>query len=309
MGEARPVRPQIVPVLKDTVSGFKRHKSQWLAAAIAYFTMFAIAPLLVIIIAFAGIVLGQHPGMQQQLYGYLSQSAGNSAAAGIQTIVTSTQSQHNSGGLAQYVSWGVFVLAAVGLFASLQEALNTVWDVEPGKQSILAMAAKRALSFLLIVAMVALLLASVAVNAAITVAAQSLANVFPFFSLIVKAVEFIVTFAIFTGLFALLFEFLPDCRVDRRDVRLGSAVTAFLFVIGQFLLGWYLGRAGISSTFGAFGGLVTFLVWVNYSAQILLFGAEFTHVYAQHRKPAAPKTSRDEIDTREAAPVARGSFQ
>jgi membrane protein len=283
MGAAslREIGPQIVPLAKETWSGFQRHKAQWLAAAIAYFTAFAIAPLIIVIVEIAGFVLGQHHGTLNTLHSYLQQSAGKSAADGIQSIVSATFNQRRSGALMQIVGWVVFVVAAIGLFASLQEALNTIWDVEPEKTGLLETVRKRASAFGIVLAVALLLLISLGVNSLLTVAAAAMQHVFPFFPTLMKIVDFVVSWAVITALFALLFEYLPECRIQWSDVWVGAGATSLLFVIGQFLLGWYLGRAGISSGYGAFGGLIVFLMWVNYSAQIMLFGAEFTRVYAQ----------------------------
>ncbi len=276
------IRQELVPLAKETFAGFQRHKAQWLAAAIAYFTMFAIAPLIIVIVEIAGAVLGHHHGLLDALYGYLSQTAGKSAAGGIRSIVTATFNQKRSGPMAQIISWTIFAVAAIGLFASLQEALNTVWDVEPKKRGLMDMVRQRVLSFAGVICIAFLLLVALGANTALTVAGHALMHVFPFFPTLVKIADFLLSFGLVTALFGLLFKFLPECRIAWSDVWLGAAITALLFVIGQFLLGWYLGRAGISSTYGAFGGLVVFLLWVNYSAQIMLLGAEFTHVYANH---------------------------
>lgn len=291
------LRQEAVPLGKETFAGFQRHKDQWLAAAIAYFTMFAVAPLIIVIVEIAGAILGQHHGVLDALYGYLSQTAGKSAAGGIRSIVTATFNQRRSGPLAQIVSWGLFAFAAIGLFASLQEALNTVWEVEPKKRGFVEMVRERALSFGGVIAIAFLLLVALGANTVLTIAGQALAHVFPFFPTLIKIADFVLSFAIITALFGLLFKFLPECDIAWDDVWLGGAATALLFVLGQFLLGWYLGRAGISSTYGAFGGLVVFLLWVNYSAQIMLLGAEFTCVYANHFGSLASKTRTGKTDT------------
>ncbi len=297
---------EFVPLAKETFAGFQRHKAQWLAAAIAYFTMFAIAPLIIVVVEIAGAVLGHHRGVLDSMYGYLSHTAGKSAAAGIQSIVTATFNQKHAGTIAQIISWIVFVLAAVGLFASLQEALNTVWEVEPKKQGLMGTIRDRALSFGVVLGIAFLLLVSLAANAALTVASQALTHVFPFFPTLMKIADFVLSFAVITALFALLFEYLPECDVAWSEVWPGAAATSLLFVIGQFLLGWYLGRAGISSTYGAFGGLVVFLVWVNYSAQIMLLGAEFTRVYADRFGTRGSRTTKGEITKTRAASAAGG---
>lgn len=272
---------EIIPLAKATLAEFQRHKSQWIAAAVAYFTIFAIAPLVIVVVEIAGLFLGRHQVVLNELYGYLSSTAGPSAAHDIQSIVSATFSQRKAGTIAQIVGWIVFLFAAIGLFTSLQEALNTVWDVTPAKKTILATIKGRLLSFGMVLCVAFVLLVSLGVNSAMTVGAAAMGHVFPAFPSLMKFADFIVSFAFITVVFALLFEYLPECRIAWRDVWLGAAVSALLFVVGQFLLGWYLGRAGINSSYGAFGGIVLFLLWTFYSAQILLLGAEFTHVYAR----------------------------
>jgi len=270
-----------LPLLKETWTEFQRHKAQWLAAAISYFTMFAIAPLIIVIVEIAGLFLGHHRAALDNVIGYLQHTAGKSAAGGVRAMVDATFSQHRAGLLAQIIVWGVFVLGAIGLFTSLQEALNTIWDVEPEKRTILDTVKDRLTSFGVVLGIAFVLLVSLGLNAVLTLAAAAMQDVFPLFPTLVKILDFAISFVVIAALFALLFRFLPECRIEWRDVWLGGAATALLFVIGQFLLGWYLGRAGVTTGFGAFGSLVVFLIWVNYSAQIMLFGAEFTHVYAQ----------------------------
>lgn len=282
MGPARrKVGPSAASLAKETFAEFQRHKSSWLAAAIAYFTMFAVAPLIIVVVEIAGFFLGQHQTVLHTLYGYMSTTAGPSAAHGIQAIVSATFSNRKAGVLSQIVGWTVFVVGAVGLFSSLQEALNTVWDVTPDKRTLLATVKDRLLSFATVLGIAFLLLVSLGVNALLTVGSSALVHVFPGFPTVAKALDFLLSLAMITLLFALIFELLPERRIAWRDVWLGAAVSALLFVLGQFVLGWYLGRAGITSGYGAFGGLIVFLIWVYYSAQIMLFGAEFTHVYAR----------------------------
>jgi len=253
--------------------------------------MFAIAPLIIVIVEIVGLFLGHHRAALDSILGYMQGTAGKSAADGIRGIVAATFNQKHSGLIAQIISWNVFIVAAIGLFTSLQDALNTVWEVEPMKRGIKETVRDRAMSFGVVLVMAFVLLVSLGLNAVLTIAGNSLADVFPLFPTLIKVIDFVLSFVVIAALFALLFEFLPETRIEWRDVWPGAAVTALLFVIGQFLLGWYLGRAGISSTFGAFGSLVVFLVWVNYSAQIMLFGAEFTHVYAQRHGSRTKRSS------------------
>jgi len=292
---ARDVPKKVIPLLRETYAEFQRHKAPWLAAAIAYFTTFAIAPLIIVIVEITGLFLGEHQHTLNQLYAYLGDSAGQSAANGVKAIVTATFSEHRAGLIAQTVGWVVFVLAAIGLFASLQDALNTVWDVQPQHSGIVELIRKRFLSFGVLLAVGFLLLVSLLVNAALTAAGQSLTQVFPVFPVLLKGIDFIISFGVVTLLFAFMFKFLPERKISWRDVWIGAVVTAFLFVVGQFLLGWYLGRAGVTSGYGAFGGIIVFLLWVNYCAQIMLFGAQFTSVYARRREGSAGSVSRAEV--------------
>lgn len=275
------IRQEMVPLAKQTIADFQRHKAQWVAAAIAYFATFAIAPLIIVVVEIAGLVAGQHRSVLNHMFAYLSHTAGNSAARGIQLLVTAAFNQRRSGAIEQIVGWLVFALGATGLFTALQEALNSVWEIETQKRGLIETIRARAISLGVVLAIAFLLLVSIGINLALTVATPALTHVLSYFPTIVKIVDFLISLATFTALFALLFKYLPDCRIEWGDVWPGAAATALLFVVGQFLLGWYVGRAGIESLYGAFGGLVAFLVWVNYSAQMTLLGAEFTHVYSQ----------------------------
>ncbi len=292
---ARQAVSNVVPLAKETFSEFQRHKAQWLAAAIAYFTLFAVAPLIIIVVEIAGFFLGRHQALLNELYNYMGTTAGPSAAHGIQSIVSATFAQRKAGLLSQIIGWALFVVAAVGLFSAVQEALNTVWDVTPQKRTLMETVKERLLSFGTVLVIAFMLLVLLGINSLLTVAGTALAHVFVGFPLLLKVLDFVVSLALVTALFALMFEFLPECRIAWRDVWAGAAVSALLFVIGQFLLGWYLGRAGVSSGYGSFGGIVVFLIWVNYSAQIMLLGAEFTHVYARRYGSMRTSTSRGEI--------------
>ena len=263
-----------LPLLRSTWAAYQRHNSQWLAAALAYFAAFAIAS------AF----LHGHQSAINEIY---SRLPGPETVA-VRQIVSATLGQPRQGLIAQIAGWAFFVIAALGLFGSLQFALNTTWDVTPQKMGIWQTIRRRAVSFVMMLAVAALLLLSVIADAALTAVLAYLPHAFGDQATLVKGTDSALSFAIVWLLFAVLFEFLPDARIAWRDVWMGAGITALLFVAGQFLLGFYLGRAGIGSAYGAFGSLVVFLLWANYSAQIVLFGAEFTHVYALHRARLQP---------------------
>jgi len=268
-------------LLRETWAAYQRHNGQWLAAALAYFATFAIAPLIIIVVEIAGFFLHSHQQVLDAIFNYMQRDVGSGSDA-VRQIVTSTFSQPRHDRLAEIAGWAIFVLAAIGLFSSLQFALNTAWDAQPRKTSLLQTLLQRVVGFAMMLVVAVLLLISLVANAALTTAAEYLARYFGALPTLMKIADFALSFAVVWALFALLFRFLPNCRIAWGDVRLGAGITALFFTIGQFLLGWYLGRAGIASAYGAFGSLVAFLLWANYTAQIFLFGAEFTHVYAVH---------------------------
>lgn len=263
---------QMIALLKATYAGFARHKSPWLAAAMAYFTIFAIAPLIIVLIAIAGIAIGDDASARSQVYAYIGQHSSGSAGTAIRGTVDATLSQRHAGIIAQIIGWAVFSFAAIGLFASLRDALNTIWGVESQRKGLWRVVCEQGMSFLVMLGVAVLLMVSVVLNTALTGNA------------VLKIADFAASLGMLTAAFAMLFRFLPDAPVEWRDVWTGAALTSLLFTIGQFLLGWYLGRAGTASTFGAAGALVIFLIWVNYSTQIVLFGVEFTHEHALARR-------------------------
>jgi membrane protein len=280
----------MIPLLKQTWTDFQKHNDQWLAAALAYFTLFAIAPLAIVVSRFLGLFFQGHQDVQAQLMSYLSRHAAAGAGA-LRQIVASTSTQPHQGALAQVAGWIALALAALGLFGALQFALNTVWELAGRKLTIWQIVGRRISSFVVMLAVAILLGISMLVNAGLTVADSYLVSLFMGGAIVAKVLDFAVSFAVIWAAFIVLFEYLPDCRVAWRDVRAGAAMASVLFVIGQFLLGWYLGRTGMSSSYGAFGSLVVLIVWVNYSTQIMLFGAEFTHVYARRHGSQAQESS------------------
>jgi membrane protein len=274
------VRQETGLVVKQSWAEFQRHNAQWLAAALAYFAAFAIAPLIIVLVEIAGLVTHDHQRVLNAIFGYLQRDAGAGAGA-VKQIVAATFNEPRKGVLAEIIGWVVFVVAAIGLFGAAQFALNTIWDVTPKRMTLKQSIRQRASSFAVMLGIALILLLSIGINALLTMMSAYFTQIFPGFATLAKIADFALSFGVLWGAFALLYEYLPECRIEWRDVWVGSAVTSFLFVVGQFLLGWYLGRAGVSSGYGAFGSLVVFLIWVNYSAQIVLFGAEVTQVFAR----------------------------
>ena len=277
-------------LVKETFSRWNADKAPRLAAALSFTTIFAIAPLLIIIIAIAGSVIAAtvghghgHGGVRDQLLGAIQASAGKEAADTVRQMVSASFDKPRQSLIAQIVGWITLVLGAAGLFAALQDALNTVWHVDPPKKGIWLTVRDRIASIGMLLAIGFLLLVTTALNAIIAYVSAYVTNALPFpgAGFLFALVNWVVSIAVITLLFALMYKYLPDAKVEWRDVWTGALVTAVGFVIGQALIAFYLGRAGVASAYGAAGSLLVILLWVYYSSMILLFGAEFTRVYAE----------------------------
>ena len=271
------------PVLLRTFRGAAR--AWWdddctrLGASLAYYTLFAIAPILLMATAIAGMVFGPE-AVRSEIVGQLDHLVGSEGAAAVEGLLEGA-SQRRAGGLATLVGGTAFLVASTGAFLELQVALNTIWRVKPRPGGHLyAFVIDRLRSFGLVVAIGFLLLVSLAVTTALAALNAWLFNLSPANATMWNLVNTVVSVVVTTGLFALLFRFLPDVRLRWRDVATGAAVTAVLFTIGQQVIGLYLGQGTIASSYGAAGSMMILLLWVYYSCQILLFGAEFTRVWA-----------------------------
>lgn len=270
-----------VQLVKDTFSEWSEDKVPRLAAALAYYTAFALAPLLLIAIAVAGLVFGREAATNQigqQLAGLL----GPSAAESVNTMVAAAGANQGGGLLASIIGVVTLLFAASGVFGELQDSLNTIWEVQPRPdQGLMATIKQRFFSFAMVLGVGFLLLVSLVLSAALGALGGIVPSDQANQSLIWKAINFVVSFGVTTLLFALIYKVLPDVKIQWRDVWIGALVTALLFTLGKAAIGWYLGRPGTTSTYGAAGSFVALLLWVYYSAQILFFGAEFTQVYAK----------------------------
>jgi membrane protein len=271
-------------IVRQTAREFSEDQVPRLGASLAYYTIFSIAPLLLIAISIAGIVFGKEAA-QGELLGQLRSVLGPAAADMLQQMIANA-AKPRTGTIATIVGIVTLLLGAAGVFGQLKEALNTIWDVEPRKGGgILAAIKQRFLSMAMVLGVGFLLLVSLIIDAAISAAGKFLGNRLPGGEALWQSVQIAVSLCIVTLLFALIFRLLPDTRIAWRDVWPGAAVTAVLFVIGKFALGLYLGKSSVGSSYGAAGSLVLLLLWIYYSAQILLAGAEFTQVYARRRMP------------------------
>ncbi len=250
-----------------------------LGASLAYYTLFAIAPILLVATAIAGMVFG-HDAVRGEIVSQLDHLAGREGALAVQGLLEAA-AQRPSGVVATLIGGITFLIASTGAFLELQVAFNTIWRVKPRPTGHLyAFVMDRVRSFGLVVAIGFLLLVSLSVTAALAALNAWLFSVSPTDAYLWTIVNTLVSIVVTTGLFALLLRFLPDVRLRWRDVTTGAVVTAVLFTIGQQVIGLYLGQSRIASSYGAAGSMMILLLWVYYSCQIVLFGAEFTRVWA-----------------------------
>ncbi len=268
-------------LLKETFAEWNQDKAERLAAALAYYTMFSLAPLLVIVIAIAGLVFGQEAA-RGNIVGQIQGLVGREGAQFIQAAIQNASKPKSGGTIASIISVVVLLFGASWVFGALQDALNTIWEVQPKPgRGVITIIRTRFLSFAMILGIGFLLLVSLVVSAALAAVFNLIGKLLPAFSFLLPTANFVISFAVITLLFALIYKVLPDVKIVWRDVWIGSAMTSLLFTIGKSLLGLYLGNGSFGSTYGAAGSLVIILAWVYYSAQILFFGAEFTKVYTK----------------------------
>jgi len=264
-----------------------------LGAALAYYTIFSMAPLLVLVIAIAGLVLGQSAA-EGQLVGQIGGLVGQAGAQAIQDMVARANGP-KAGLVASLVSVVTMSLGATGVFGQLQHSLNKIWEAPvPKAAGWRRQVRRRALAFAMVLGIGFLLLVSLAVSAALALLHDVLAAHVPVLTQVLPALNLLVGFAVVSALFAVMYKVLPDVGMRWRDVWPGAAVTALLFGVGKTLIGLYLGRAGVTSVYGAAGSFVLLLLWVYYSAQILFVGAEFTEVYSRRygSRRAVPASTR-----------------
>jgi membrane protein len=264
-------------ILKDAGSQWLEDKAPRLGAAMAYYTIFSLAPLLIIVIAISGQVFGQQAA-EGRISSQIQELVGEEGAKAIQAMIVSA-SQPRSSIFATVVGVVMLLLGAMGLFGQLQDAMNTVWEVQPKPgRGALGFLKDRFLSMSMVFGTAFLLLVSLVISAALDV----LGGVPDDFQAgnVARGIDLLVSLIVITLLFAMIYRFLPDAKIACRDVWLGAAMTALLFILGKWIIGLYLGRASVGSAYGAAGSLAVLLVWLYYSAQIFLFGAEFTKAYA-----------------------------
>ncbi|HWG92092.1 MAG TPA: YihY/virulence factor BrkB family protein [Candidatus Thermoplasmatota archaeon] len=295
-------------LLKDAFRDFKEDKAQRLGAALAYYSIFSVGPLLLITVAIVGLFFGE-ASARQEIVGTFDRVIGPTGAEALNGLMESA-SRPRAGILATIIGFLTLIVGAMGVVHQLKDAMNTVWEVELKERKGIKAKAKGlakdyAWPFALVLAVGFLLLVSLVMSSALSVVGKFLGNNLPGGAAVWLVVNFLLSLAVITLLFAIMFKALPDAEVAWKDVWLGAIFTAVLFTVGQFLVGIYLGRSSTVSAYGATSSLVVFLVWVYYSAQIFLFGAELTQAYA-NRYGSKVQPDEDAVPVTEEARRQRG---
>jgi membrane protein len=269
---------------KDTVKGFIADEALSHGASIAYYTLFAVAPVLLIIIAIAGLVFGREAA-EAAIVAQLSGLMGESTAKALEEILHKV-GDREGGVWATVVGAGALILTATGVFGEVQSALNVIWKAKDDKakerrSTLGRLARARAASLGLVVTSGFLITVSLATSAALEALSDYLRGVFPGAETVLTVADFVISTALIGFLFAAIYKVLPDKPIAWRDVAIGALVTALLFEGGKYLIALYIGKSDVASTYGAAGALVVLLLWIYYTAQIFLLGAEFTYAYAR----------------------------
>jgi membrane protein len=270
----------MLSLFKQTASEWMEDDAPSLGAALAYYTVFSLAPLMTIAIAIAGFFLGKEAA-QGQIFDELRGLLGADGGKAVEEMVQSANAQPTAGVVATIISVIMLLFGASGVFGQLQASLNAIWGVKakPGR-GVLGLIKDRLLSFGFTLVVGFLLLVSLLLSAGMALMADWIGGLMPGSEALAYILNIVLSLSMITLLFATIFKFLPDAKIAWHDVWIGAFLTALLFTIGKFALGIYLGKSGVASSYGAAGSLIVLLLWVYYSSQLLFFGAEFTQVYA-----------------------------
>jgi len=287
-----PIRPATTPqqttgrntvwsLLKETFSRWMDINAPRLGASLAYYTIFSVAPLLVVVVGIVGMVFGR-AAAQGQIVWQIQNLVGPEGAKVIEALLAASQ-KPAFGVFATAIGLVLLLFGASGVFLELRDSLNLLWGVKTPSRGVRGILVTRFFSFAMVLAVGFLLLVSLVLSAALATLGKYLGGYLPLPESLLHLLNMAISFIVFTGVFALLYKVVPDLPVAWGDVWVGAAVTSLLFSVGKFLIGFYLGKAAIGSAYGAAGSLVVFLAWVYYSAQIFFLGAEFTHIFAERR--------------------------
>ena len=276
------MRPRhLLPLLKDAASDWVDDGAMRLSSSLAYYAIFSLAPLLVILISMAGLVFGEEAA-RGQLSQQIATLAGKGAGEAIQSAVQSSAAQKSTGILATVLSTALLLFGASTVFAELKDALNTIWGVvvKPGRP-FLTLVHDRFFSFSIVLAIGFLLLVSLVISVSLAALGHYMSGRFQLPSAVWRIWDFVLSVVVVSGLFGMIFKLLPNVRLRWRDVWLGAVATSLLFSLGKLVIGYYLATSSVASSFGAAGSVVIVLAWIYYSACILFFGAEITKIYVR----------------------------
>ena len=272
---------RILPLVKTAAAGWWNDRAMSLGASISFFTFFSLAPMLLAAISVAGLLFGRQAA-QGAVVAELGGLAGDDAAQAIDAMIANV-SDFGSGGIGTAIGALTFLILATGAFVEIQDSLNLIWKAKPPHTGIRAFLRTRVLSLALVIGIGFLLLVSLLLDAAIGAAGTYLEASFPGAATVLGVLNSVVALVMSTLLFAAIFKVLPAVDLAWQDVWIGALVTGLAFTLGKVLIGLYIGRSGVASTFGAAASIITILLWIYYSSLILLFGAEFTKAYAETR--------------------------
>ena len=287
-GQDAVMRRKYWQLARKSVDEFFEDSPFQLAAALSFYTVLSLSPLVLIVVAAAGLVWGEQP-VRSELLNQIRELTGDAGAETVRTVLESTTISGQSIG-SMILGIITLLFGATTVFAQLQSSLNQIWDVKTAVKTVTrrgllwSLIRTRLLSLTLVLAVGFLLLVSLVVSAALAALQAYLSRAFPGGGTLWQILNFLVSLLVISVLIAMVYRVLPDVRLDWPDVWVGAVTTSLLFGVGKFLIGLYLGRASIGSSYGAAGSLVVFLVWVYYSSLIMFFGAEITFVYAQDRR-------------------------
>ena len=270
-------------ILKETYTDFSNNKSLRMSAALAYYTVFSIAPILIIIISLCDVFYGK-AAIEGTIYGHIKTFVGSDAALQVEEIIRNATTSKKAS-WASVVGVISLLIAATGVFGEIQDSINQIWHLKAKpRKDLLKIIVNRLLSFSMLVSIGFILLVSLVINSVLDFISKKLSAFIPYQAVYVAyIINILITFVTVSLLFGVIFKVLPDARIKWRDIMVGAIATAILFMIGKFTIGVYLGNSNIRDSYGAASSIIVLLLWVYYSAAILYFGATFTRAYAQNK--------------------------
>src|SRR3984957_2594283 len=281
-------------ILKTTFASWNRHEAPRLGAALAFYTILSLSPLVIIVLALAGLIFSRSTA-QAHILSQVQGMIGPDGGKAVESMLANAQ-RPAAGILGTIVGLLSLLFGASGVFTELRSALNLIWEVTPEKTSgVVGLLRDRFFSFGMVLSIGFLLLVSLVVSTVIAAIGKFFGGLLPVPSPVVAVFNFFLSYLGVAVLFGLIFRLVPEAKVRWRNVWLGALVTALFFSIGKTLIGLFLGKSSVGSAYGAAGSIIVVIVWVYYSAQIFFFGAEFTHAYTKRRSSDPPAGSKDSL--------------